>query len=73
MIGSIFKLISFEKKNIFFFFTILTIIVSFTEGFGIFLIYKLVGKELNFNFNILKNNSFDEYILPIFLIFFFLN
>jgi len=71
MISSILKLISFEKKNIFFFFTVLTIIVSFTEGFGIFLIYKLVGKELNFNFDILKNNSLDEYILPIILIFFF--
>jgi len=71
MIGSILKLISFEKKNIFFFFTILTVIVSFTEGFGIFLIYKLVGKELNFNFDILKTNSLNEYILPIILIFFF--
>jgi len=71
MISSILKLISFEKKNIFFFFTVLTIIVSFTEGFGIFLIYKLVGKELNFNVDILKTNSLDEYILPIILIFFF--
>jgi len=71
MISSIFKLISFEKKNIFIFFTILTIIVSFTEAFGIFLIYKLVGKELNLNFDIFKNNSLDEYILPIILIFFF--
>jgi len=71
MISSILKLISFEKKNILFFFTILTFIVSFTEGFGIFLIYKLVGKELNFNFDILKTNSLEEYILPIILIFFF--
>jgi len=71
MISSIFKLISFEKKNIFIFFTILTIIVSFTEAFGIFLIYKLVGKELNLNFYFFKNNSLDEYILPIILIFFF--
>jgi len=71
MISSILKLISFEKKNIFFFFIILTIIVSFTEGFGIFLIYKVVGKELNFNLDILKINSLDEYILPIILSFFF--
>jgi len=71
MISSILKLISFEKKNIFFFFTILTIIVSFTEGFGIFLIYKLIGKELNFNFDILRINSLNEYILPIILVFFF--
>jgi len=71
MISSISKLISFEKKNIFFFFTILTIIVSFTESFGIFLIYKLVGKELNLNFDIFKNNSLNEYILLIILVFFF--
>jgi len=73
MISSILKLISFEKKNIFFFFTVLTIIVSFTEGFGIFLIYKLIGKELNFNLDILKINRLDEYILQIILIFFFLS
>jgi len=71
MISSILKLISFEKKNIFFFFTILTIIVSFTEGFGIFLIYKLIGKELNLNFEFLKINNLEDYILPIILIFFF--
>jgi len=71
MISSIVKLISFEKKKILFLFTVLTIIVSLTEGFGIFLIYKLIGKELNFNFDILKTNNLDEYILPIILIFFF--
>jgi len=71
MISSILKLISFEKKNILFFFTILTILVSFTEGFGIFLIYKLIGKELNFNFDTFKIDSLDKYILLIILIFFF--
>jgi len=71
MISSILKIISFEKKKIFFFFTILTIVVSLTEGFGIFLIYKLIGKELNFNFEFLKINNLNDYILPIILIFFF--
>jgi len=71
MLRSFLKLISFEEKKIIFFFSILTIVVSLTEGFGIFLISSIFGKQLSLDFQLININKFEKNILLILLIFFF--
>jgi len=71
MINTLSRLLYFEEKKIFFSLLLIIVGVSFTETFGIFLIYSLIKKEKIFNIDFFLDKDFFFILYSIIIFFIF--